>query len=281
MRLSLPRLKMPRLPRIQYLVWISTALKGWVMGSREKDTDSLIMYDRTLLWLTFGLAAIGFIMVTSASMPIGQRLTNDPFFFAKRDGVYLILAFILAIITLRLPMEFWQRYSATMLLGSIILLMIVTVVGSSVKGASRWIDLGLLRIQPAELTKLSLFCYIANYLVRKGDEVRNNLRGFLKPMGVILVLAVLLLAQPDLGTVVVLFVTTLAMLFCGSEIVAVHCHYRYGHFSGCVADTRRTVPYPPCYRILEPVGRSLWQRLSVNAIADGVWSRRTLGARFR
>lgn len=60
-------------------------------------------------------------------------LTNDPF-FAKRDGVYLILAFILAIITLRLPMEFWQRYSATMLLGSIILLMIVLVVGSSVKG---------------------------------------------------------------------------------------------------------------------------------------------------
>ena len=175
MRLSLPRLKMPRLPGFSILVWISTALKGWVMGSREKDTDSLIMYDRTLLWLTFGLAAIGFIMVTSASMPIGQRLTNDPFFFAKRDGVYLILAFILAIITLRLPMEFWQRYSATMLLGSIILLMIVLVVGSSVKGASRWIDLGLLRIQPAELTKLSLFCYIANYLVRKGDEVRRYL----------------------------------------------------------------------------------------------------------
>ena len=96
MRLSLPRLKMPRLPGFSILVWISTALKGWVMGSREKDTDSLIMYDRTLLWLTFGLAAIGFIMVTSASMPIGQRLTNDPFFFAKRDGVYLILAFILA-----------------------------------------------------------------------------------------------------------------------------------------------------------------------------------------
>ena len=46
MRLSLPRLKMPRLPGFSILVWISTALKGWVMGSREKDTDSLIMYDR-------------------------------------------------------------------------------------------------------------------------------------------------------------------------------------------------------------------------------------------
>ncbi len=49
------------------------------MASRDKDADSLIMYDRTLLWLTFGLAAIGFVMVTSASMPVGQRTANDPF----------------------------------------------------------------------------------------------------------------------------------------------------------------------------------------------------------
>ncbi len=63
------------------------------MASRDKDSDSLIMYDRTLFWLTLGLAAIGFIMVTSASMPVGQRLANDPFLFAKRDGLYIILAF--------------------------------------------------------------------------------------------------------------------------------------------------------------------------------------------
>lgn len=60
------------------------------MASRDKDDDSLIMYDRTLLWLTFGLAAIGFIMVTSASMPVGQRLANDPFLFAKRDALYIL-----------------------------------------------------------------------------------------------------------------------------------------------------------------------------------------------
>lgn len=213
MRFSLPRLKMPRVPGLGVLAWIFAALKGWVMASRDKDADSLIMYDRMLLWLTFGLAAIGFVMVTSASMPVGQRLAGDPFLFAKRDALYIFLAFCLAMVTLRLPMEFWQKYSTTMLIASIIMLLIVLVVGSSVNGASRWIALGPLRIQPAEFTKLSLFCYLANYLVRKVDEVRNNLRGFLKPMGVILVLAILLLAQPDLGTVVVLFVTTLAMLF--------------------------------------------------------------------
>ena len=90
-RLRLPQLRLPRLPGMRIFAWLFgwmfAALKGWVMGSREKDTDSLIMYDRTLLWLTLGLAAIGFIMVTSASMPVGQRLANDPFLFAKRDGL--------------------------------------------------------------------------------------------------------------------------------------------------------------------------------------------------
>lgn len=72
MRLSLPRLKMPRLPGFGVLAWVFAALKGWVMGSRQKDNDSLVMYDRTLFWLTLGLAAVGFIMVTSASMPVGS-----------------------------------------------------------------------------------------------------------------------------------------------------------------------------------------------------------------
>lgn len=201
---------------------LAEKLKDWVMGSRENENATLVLYDRTLLWLTFGLAIIGFVMVTSASMPIGQRLADDPFLFAKRDALYLGLAFGLSLVTLRVPMDVWQRYSTAMLLVSIVLLLIVLVVGSSVNGASRWIALGPLRIQPAELSKLSLFCYLASYLVRKVDEVRSNFWGFCKPMGVMVVLAVLLLAQPDLGTVVVLFITTLAMLFwpapkCGSS----------------------------------------------------------------
>ncbi|RDK95848.1 cell division-specific peptidoglycan biosynthesis regulator FtsW [Enterobacillus tribolii] len=200
------RLPLPRLGLIR-------RLREWVMGSGESDTATFVLYDRTLLWLTFGLAAVGFIMVTSASMPIGQRLGEDPFLFAKRDALYLGLSLAIAMITLRIPMEIWQRYSNIMLLIALLMLVIVLVVGSSVNGASRWIALGPLRIQPAELSKLALFCYLSSYLVRKVDEVRNNFWGFCKPMGVMVVLAVLLLAQPDLGTVVVLFVTTLGLLF--------------------------------------------------------------------
>ncbi|KMK86016.1 cell division protein FtsW [Pectobacterium brasiliense] len=188
-------------------------IKSWVMGTRESDTLSVVLYDRTLVWLTLGLAVIGFVMVTSASMPVGQRLASDPFLFAKRDAIYIGLAFGLSLITLRVPMEIWQRYSPVLLLLAMVMLLVVLVVGSSVNGASRWISLGPLRIQPAELSKLALFCYLSSYMVRKVEEVRNNFWGFCKPMGVMVVLAVLLLAQPDLGTVVVLFITTLAMLF--------------------------------------------------------------------
>ena len=210
------RLRLPRLPRPKFSLphfGLITRLREWVMGAGESDAAMVVLYDRTLLWLTFGLAAIGFVMVTSASMPIGQRLADDPFLFAKRDALYLALAFGLAMVTLRVPMEIWQRYSNALLLMAVAMLLIVLVVGSSVNGASRCIAFGPLRIQPAEISKLALFCYLSSYLVRKVEEVRSNFWGFCKPMGVMVVLAVLLLAQPDLGTVVVLFVTTLGLLF--------------------------------------------------------------------
>lgn len=189
-------------------------LLDWAMPTQQREySGGVLLYDRTLVWLSISLAMIGFVMVTSASMPVAQRLAQDPFLFAKRDALYLTLAFCVSLITLRVPMALWQRYSPLLLLLSLILLIVVLVVGSSVNGASRWISLGPLRIQPAELAKLALFCYLSSYLVRKVEEVRNSFWGFCKPMGVMVLLAVLLLAQPDLGTVVVLFVTTLGVLF--------------------------------------------------------------------
>jgi len=185
-------------------------LKGNV---NRHEIGNPILYDRTLVWLSFGLATIGLVMVTSASMPIGQRIANDPFIFAKRDAFYLILAFAMSLITLQIPLLIWQRYSNTILLITIMLLVMVLFVGNSINGASRWITIGPLCIQPAELSKLALFCYLCGYLVRKAPEVRSNFWGFCKPMGMMVALAVLLLAQPDLGTMVVLFVTTLAILF--------------------------------------------------------------------
>lgn len=172
------------------------------------------LFDRQLVWIAFGLMLIGLVMVTSASFPISSRLTDQPFHFMFRHAIFLLLAFLTSSMVLQVPLERWMKYSSLLLGISFFLLIVVLVVGKSVNGASRWIPLSLFNLQPAEVAKLSLFIFMSGYLVRKHDEVRQTFfGGFLKPIMVFGTLAVLLLGQPDLGTVIVMLVTLFGMLF--------------------------------------------------------------------
>ncbi len=172
------------------------------------------LFDRQLVWIAFGLMLIGLVMVTSASFPISSRLTDQPFHFMFRHAIFLLLAFLTSSLVLQVPLDRWMKYSSLLLGISFFLLIVVLVVGKSVNGASRWIPLGLFNLQPAEVAKLSLFIFMSGYLVRKHDEVRQTFfGGFLKPIMVFGTLAVLLLGQPDLGTVIVMLVTLFGMLF--------------------------------------------------------------------
>lgn len=172
------------------------------------------LYDRQLVWIALGLMLTGLVMVTSASFPISARLTDQPFHFMFRHAIFLVLALGVSSVILQIPMKRWFQYSTYLLGLSFFLLIVVLVVGKSVNGASRWIPLGLFNLQPAEVAKLSLFIFMAGYLVRKQDEVRKTFfGGFAKPIIVFGAFAVLLLGQPDLGTVVVMLVTLFGMLF--------------------------------------------------------------------
>jgi len=171
-------------------------------------------YDRQLVWIALGLMLTGLVIVTSASFPISARLTDQPFHFMFRHAIFLLLALGVSSVILQIPMKRWFQYSMYLLGLSFFLLVVVLAVGKSVNGASRWIPLGLFNLQPAEVAKLSLFIFMAGYLVRKQDEVRKTFfGGFAKPIMVFGAFAVLLLGQPDLGTVVVMLVTLFGMLF--------------------------------------------------------------------
>ncbi|WP_348666531.1 cell division protein FtsW [Arsenophonus symbiont of Ornithomya chloropus] len=184
-----------------------------LISSSHKNVIDIFLYDRILVWLTLILSIIGFIMVTSASVSIGERLMQDAFFFAKRDIIYLILSFVLAFLVLNVSMIWWEKYNFLFLIISIFFLLLVIIFGRSFNGASRWINFGIINIQPAEFSKLALFCYISSYLVRKIDEVKNKFLGFIKPIFILILMSILLLLEPDLGTVIILVVTTLALLF--------------------------------------------------------------------
>lgn len=170
-------------------------------------------YDLGFLLIALSLMSIGLMIVTSASMPTAARLFDNPFHFAIRHGIYMLLAVVAALVTLQIPMRWWQASNVYLLLLSLLLLVAVLVAGRTVNGATRWLAIGPLTIQAAEPAKLFFFCYLAGYLVRRYEEVTENLKGFIKPLAVLFFLALLLLMQPDLGTVVVMFATTVGLLF--------------------------------------------------------------------
>ena len=176
-------------------------------------TPQGLLYDRSLFWLFVILLLIGLVAVTSASIPYSSRLFNDPFYFAKRDAIYVLLSLLTCYISLQISSSQWEKWHAKIFLFSVILLLLVPFIGTSVNGAKRWISLGILNFQPAEFAKLALTCFLASYFTRRYDEVRSRHVSIFKPFIVMLVLGCFLLLQPDLGSTVVLFIIMSGMLF--------------------------------------------------------------------
>ncbi|MCC5826204.1 cell division protein FtsW [Alkalimonas sp.] len=180
-----------------------------LLGSREEQSD----YDSLLLMLLLILLAIGLVMVNSASVPVAERLFGNPLHFTFRHLVYLGLGTAMAIVVLNIPVHRWHQGNLLLLALAVVGLVAVLLFGRTVNGATRWLALGPISIQAAEPAKLFFFVYLASYLVRRHEEVRENFKGFIKPMVVLLLLSVLLLLQPDMGTVIVMFATALVLLF--------------------------------------------------------------------
>ncbi len=174
---------------------------------------STVLFDRSYIVLAMVMYMIGLVMVASSSMPVAERLFGNPFHFVTRHAIYIVLSLIVAGITLQVPMSRWKQHSGMLLICALLLLVVVLVIGRSVNGSTRWIVIGPITIQAAEPAKLFFFCYLSAYLVRRRDEVMENIKGFAKPLVVFGLLAFLLLMQPDLGTVIVMFVTTFGLLF--------------------------------------------------------------------
>jgi cell division protein FtsW len=92
-------------------------------------------------------------------------------------------------------------------------LVLLPGIGHSVNGSARWIGFGPFRIQVSEVAKLAAVIYLAGYLFRRNIEIRTHLTGFLKPIGILGVVALLLLCEPDFGATVVIMTTALGMMF--------------------------------------------------------------------
>ena len=190
------------------------------------------------------LFAFGMLMMTSASIEIASSQYGDPFYFLKRQGFFSFLGFTVLIITLHTPLSLWKRTSWLLLIGSFVLLFLVLVpgIGKVVNGSARWLDLGIFNLQPSELAKIFIVIYLASYLDRHLKEVREDWSGFLKPLLIVGLAAILLQLEPDHGALVILTLTAFCMIFlAGAKL------YRFLImlllFLGAVAYLAMTKPY--------------------------------------
>ena len=164
-----------------------------------------------LVLVTLSLVAFGMVMVysaTSASATIGG---GNPAYYLKRQGVYALLGVVLLVVATRWNYRRLRHVAPMLVLGSLFLLLLALVAGARVNGASRWLQLGPVTFQPSELAKLALAVWLALYLARR--PVPRSLSELSRPIGLLTGLfCALVLAEPDLGTVIALCVMVGAML---------------------------------------------------------------------
>jgi len=172
-------------------------------------------FDLSLILSAVMLLLIGIVMIISASIDIASVENGNAMHYGIRHGIFVVLGVISALIAYQIPIDWWQK-SSWLLLGIamfLLLLVLIPGVGKTVNGSTRWISFGSLNFQPSELAKLFLVAYLAAYLVRRRDEMLASWWGFTKPMLVLGVAGLLLLAEPDFGATVVIGSAFIGMMF--------------------------------------------------------------------
>jgi len=184
-------------------------------ASSRRALSAPVPYDRWLIFTVASLAGLGLLMVASASIVISDQQLHQPFYYLFRQLMGLTLGILLGGIVVQFDSSIWKKIDGWLLIITLLLLALVLLpgIGHTVNGSARWIGYGLFKIQVSELAKLAVVVYMAGYLVRRNRDVQLHFSGFLKPMVLLAVVALLLLCEPDFGATVVIVTTALGMMF--------------------------------------------------------------------
>ena len=160
------------------------------------------------------LLVVGVVMISSASMDMAAETMGNSYHYVIRQLLFAAMGCVVALVAVNVPVAWWERSGWLLLgIGLLALVLVLTPMGRTVNGSTRWIPFGLFNVQVSEVVKLCLIAYLAGYVVRRRDELLNTWPGFLKPLVVLGVASVLLVIQPDFGATVVLVTAAAGMIF--------------------------------------------------------------------
>jgi cell division protein FtsW len=170
-----------------------------------------------LFFIVLILAGFGLAMVYSASAVSALRVFGDSFHFFKKQMLWFVSGFAALMIVQEFDYRRYSRFTLPMIVLSFIFLSMVFLpgIGHSAKGSARWINLGIMNIQPSELAKIVIVIYLAKVFSSDGErsDGQNHLLRYLIPMAVLAVMFILIIMQPDVGTAIDLLCVAVAVMF--------------------------------------------------------------------
>ena len=171
-------------------------------------------YDRILVAAGGALIVLGYLMVSSASLHLGEKLAANVFHYPLRQLLHIILGLIAGSAVCMIPMEYWEKSSQWLFFVGLFLLVIVLIpgVGVKVNGSMRWLSLGI-RVQVSEVVKFFVVIYMAGFVTRHHDFVKESAYGLVKPLLLLSTTSGLLLLEPDMGSAVVILTIAMGVLF--------------------------------------------------------------------
>lgn len=171
--------------------------------------------DWLLTILVFGLSVFGILMIYSASAVRSYDLFGYNSYYLTRQIWWLVVGIVGWLIAANIDYRFWRQNSLILLVITVILLIIVFIpgIGSQLGGATRWIKFGSFYLQPSEMAKLTFLIYLSSWLDKKGQEISDFKNGFLPFILIVAAVSLLIVKQPDMGTMVVLAVTAMVVFY--------------------------------------------------------------------
>ena len=194
------------------------------MPNKSKDKENLNKkpLDFILCITVFLLLALGIIMVLSASAPSALSVHSNSYYYVVRQAGFAVVGIILMFIISKIDYRIYKKFYKIAYWASIIALglVVMPVIGSGAKGATRWLDFGFVRFQPSEIAKIGLIIFYAGYLSEHRTELNSFKEGFVKPLLYLVPpVAILFFLQDHLSaSIIVIAIVSIMMIMAGSKV---------------------------------------------------------------
>jgi cell division protein FtsW len=167
-----------------------------------------------LFLAVLGLLVIGIVMLFSTSA-YARDSHGDVYFFIKRQAIWIGIGLVGCIFAALVNYQFWQKTWWLWFAVALVTLALCYIphIGMRINGSRRWVGYGPITFQPSELAKIATIFFLAAWFARSEKPNGNVLSGFIIPLAIISVLAVLVLGEVDLGTTALIAATTFVVMF--------------------------------------------------------------------